>query len=417
MRFSVVKSTRLSRDMSACSRIGSASRDAVTGRDVGIHHFPEPGFGGTREDGAWSLHVHRSLDALETLEPAWRRLTSADGAPFQTYSWNLAWYRCFASGEGIPLIFETRKNGVTAAILPCYFEGRSIRLAGDQTGGRQDVIALENEAVDAALNLSMGWLKGEAKRSDFHFEKLSREGLLFRSLQQSVGSRGETLKFEEVRSFIQTVALKGGFEGFLVAQSRESQQDLREVMIRLEREAPAARVVKLRDFQVRVDDLANAAAFHIEHFRKRGVSPFLDQRLFHFLGEIAKDPDVGFQLSCLTNQGDILAVDFGFLRAGRYYSYLAASDETFARLEPGKCLLVKRINSWSKVDGVHALEFPVGDDGYPEGLFADSVCEVRSIRLMPRDLRNRARHLRLESNQQVRRFARSALEKTAILPR
>ncbi|HQW29266.1 MAG TPA: GNAT family N-acetyltransferase, partial [Verrucomicrobiales bacterium] len=262
-----------------------------------------------------------------------------------------------------------------------------------------------------------GWLKGEAKRSDFHFEKLSREGLLFRSLLQSVGSRGETLKFEEVRSFIQTVALKGGFEGFLVAQSRESQQDLREVMIRLEREAPAARVVKLRDFQVRVDDLANAAAFHIEHFRKRGVSPFLDQRLFHFLGEIAKDPDVGFQLSCLTNQGDILAVDFGFLRAGRYYSYLAASDETFARLEPGKCLLVKRINSWSKVDGVHALEFPVGDDGYPEGLFADSVCEVRSIRLMPRDLRNRARHLRLESNQQVRRFARSALEKTAILPR
>ena len=314
------------------------SREAVTGEEIGIHHFPDAGFCHTQESVTWSLHVHRSLDALEVLESDWRRLTPAGASPFQTFSWNHAWYRCFTSGDGIPLIFEIKKDSETAAILPCYFEGNSIRLAGDRTCGHQDVIALKTEAADAALRLSMDWLKAEAKRSDFHFEKLSSEGLLFQALHQSAYAKDETLMFEKGRSLVQTIELKGGFEGFFATLSREAQRDLREILMRLEREAPVARIVKLRDFQIRVNDLANAAAFHIEHLRRRGMSPFLDERLVHFLGEIAKDPDVGFQLSCLTNQGDILAVDFGFVRAGRYYGYLTASDEVFERLEPREML-------------------------------------------------------------------------------
>ena len=372
---------------------------------------------GTQETVDWSLHVHQSLDALEVLESDWRRLTPGNASPFQTFSWNHAWYRCFASGDGTPLIFEIKKEGETAAILPCYFEGKSIRLAGDRICGHQDVIAIETGAADAALRLSMDWLKTEAKRYHYQFEKLSSEGFLFQSLHRSDSVKGETLMFEKGRSQVQSIELNDGFEGFFSTLSPEAQRDLREVLIRLEREAAVARVVKLRDFQVRVDDLNNASTFHIEHFRKEGVSPLLDERLIQFLGEVAKDPDVGFQLSCLTNQGDILAVDFGFVRAGRYYGYLAASDEAFGRLEPGKCLLIKRINSWVRVDEVRSLEFSANDKRYPKAFHASSAREVCSIRLMPQDLRNRARNLGLESNKQIRRFARSALEKTAVLPR
>jgi hypothetical protein len=76
-----------------------------------------------------------------------------------------------------------------------------------------------------------------------------------------------------------------------------------------------------------------------------------------------------------------------------------------------------RINSWVKVDKVDSLEFSVSLERYSSAPVADATREVLSIRLMHRDIRNLAQQTGFEPNNQVRRLARSALEKSAVLPR
>lgn len=403
--------------MSAFNELKLGAGVAITGEDVSTHHFPVRDPGGKNENVDYSLRVHRSLESLEALEAGWRRLTPDDAPPFQTYSWNLAWYRNFASGDGVPLIFEARQGGVTVAVLPCYLEGRTIRLAGDQVCDCQDVIASGMAAVNTTLKLAMDWLRREAKRSHFHFEKLAADGLLFQALHDSADLPNGTLIFKKSGTASPAIDLKGGPGSYLASLPREARQDLGESLNRLRQEAPVARIMRLRDLQIRVDDLLNAAAFHIGHFRNDGGSPLRDERLIRLLGEIAKDPEVGFQLSCLTNQGDFLAVDFGFVRGGRYYRYLSASDEAFGRFDPGKCLLLKHISASVKEDGVHAPDRSAAGEPCQNGITGGSSSRIWSMRLMPRDLRNRARRLGLESGKQFRRFAKSALERAAILPR
>jgi CelD/BcsL family acetyltransferase involved in cellulose biosynthesis len=380
------------------------------------HHFPKSVDSPDEEggqNGVLSLRVHRSLESLETLEMPWRRLTPAGASPFQTFTWNLAWYRLYAASFGVPAVFEVRRSGETIAILPCYFAGRTLRLAGDITCGCQDVIAGDDAVVLPALGLAMDWLKHESPRAHFHFEKISSEGLLFRALHDEAAAATEgRLVFEKSYAPCPCVGLRGGLDSYLASLPRKIRQDLRNSLNRLEKEAPAARVVRLEHFSIRVDDLENAAAFHIGHFRKAGLSPLHDRRLIALLGCVAKDPDVGFQLSFLADQGDLLAVDFGFVRGGRYYGYLTTYDPAFSRLAPGICLLLKRIDSWVQEDGVHTLDFPAGDEHYKKAFTGGAAYRVWSMRLMPRDLLNRARQIGLESNKRFRSIAKGALRKT-----
>ena len=390
--------------------------DAATPHFPGSPH-PDAAADDVGKCGGLSLRVHRSVGALEALELAWRRLTRDEASPFQTFTWNLAWYRGYAAAPGVPAVFELRRSGETVAILPCYFAGRTLRLAGDSICDYQDIITADDAVVLPALELVMDWLKREARRSHFHFEKLSSEGLLFRALHEPTATAGENLVFEKHFAPCPYVSLEGGLEGYLASLPRKTRQDLRHSLKRLEKETPGARVVKLNSFSIRVDDLENAAGFHIGHFRKEGVSPFEDRRLIELLGFAAKDPNVGFQLSFLANQDDLLAVDFGFVRGGRYYGYLTAFDPAFARLAPGKCLLLRRIDGWVKEDGVHTLDFLAGDEHYKKGFTGGAAYQVWTMRLMPRDLRNRARRFGLESNKRFRRLAKHVLQRAAISPR
>lgn len=362
------------------------------------------------EDGA-------ALEALDGLETAWRRLTSPEASPFQTFAWNHAWYRIYALGRVRPLLFEWRRGGETVAILPCYREGKTIRLAADRICDYQDVIARDGKEVAALLAAVLDWIAKQGQGGHCRFEKISSEGMLYRQLHLAEGRPGHSLCFEKSYAPCPYTSLRSGLEGYLGGLPRKLRQDFRHSLNRLEREAPDARVTILRDFEIRVDDLWNAAAFHIEHFRKDGESPFADHRLIDLFGRVAKDPEAGFQIGFLTLYGDLLAVDFGFVRGGCYYGYLTAFDEAFGRLAPGKCLLLKRIDRWIAEDGVHTLDFLAGDEGYKRSFAGDMAYQVWSMRLMPDDLRNRLRHAGLESDKQLRQLAKRALGREEGLPR
>lgn len=380
--------------------------------------LPEDASSSLSSNGELLVHEDgEALLALERLEGVWRRFTATVASPFQTYTWNHAWYCTYATGQVRPVIFEWRRGDETAAILPCYREGKTLRLAADRICDYQDVIAGDGGAVADLLAAVLGWIHRQGSGGHCRFEKLSSEGMLYRRLHETDGQPGNSRCFEKSYAPCPYTDLRGGLAGYLAGLPRKLRQDFRHSLNRLEREAPDARITIFRDYEIRVDDLWNAASFHIGHFRKEGASPFADHRLMDLLGRVAKDPEVGLQLSFLTLYGDLLAVDFGFVRRGRYFGYLTAFDPAYGRLAPGKCLLLGRIDRWVADDGVDTLDFLAGDEEYKRAFTGDTAYRVWSMRLMPDDLRNRLRHAGLEYDKQLRQLAKRALGREDGLPR
>lgn len=382
------------------------------------HHLPDA----SPDAGSWLacpgdgqlLRVHRDLAALDSLEEAWRNLTPSDAAPFLTFSWNQAWYRSYAGPRVKPLLFELVDGEQTVAILPCYRDGRSIRLAGDRICDYQDILAADDAAVRAMLREVMAWVAREGSGDHLHFEKLSSEGALHRVLHHPAATPVGTLSFEKSYAPCPYADLLDGLAGYLSSLPRRTRQHLRNSLSRLEREAPGATVRVVRDLEVKVDDLETAADFHVVHFMKGGRSPLCDPRLVEFFGRVAKDPDIGFQLAFLEHEGALLAVDFGFVRGVRYYGYLMAYDPASARLSPGKCLLLLRIDRWVKEDGVRILDFLAGDESYKRAYTSGRAYRVWSMRLMPPSLRHRALHLGLRSDRRFREFAKKLLGRDRV---
>lgn len=371
-------------------------------------------------EGGMDLRVHEgagALDALERLEGSWRSLTAESDAPFLTYAWNQAWYHLFSGCGHRPVIFELVCGGRTEAILPCYLEGRTVRLAGDRLCDYQDVIASDDVAASRLVAGAMEWMTSRGQGGHFRFERLSCEGRLFRILHGGHGLPQASLRFEKTFAPCPITSLRGGLEGYLAGLPRRTRQDFRHSLNRLQREAPDARITILRDYEIQVSDLWGAAAFHTACFRKAGESPFRDHRLIDLLGRVAKDPEVGFQLGALTLHGDFLAVDFGFARGGCYYGYLTSFDANFSRWAPGKCLLLGRIDDWVAVDGVERLDFLCGDEAYKFSHTGGEAYEVWSIRLIPDGLVGRVRLAGLESNRRLRQFAKRVLLRDEGLPR
>lgn len=356
-----------------------------------------------------TLIVHESLSALDRLEPSWRSMTLATTAPFQTFTWNAAWYSCFTRGVYRPILFELRHSSETVAILPCYRDGKVIRLAADRICDYQDVIARDAGAVVLLLAHLRDWLDTDGRGFHFHFDRLSSRGLLHSTLINPETAPHRSLRFEKAGTSCPYTNLHEGLDSYLAALPRKSRGDLRHSLNRFDREAADAKVRIYRDYEIRVEDLWKAAAFHVEHFRQEGNSPFSDHRLIDLFGQIAKDPEVGFQLSLLKLHGDLIAIDFGFVRGGCYYGYLSAFDESRARIAPSKCLLLKRIDTWVDEDRVHTLDFLAGDESYKRRFTGASDYKVSSVHLMTDDLTSRARRIGLESGNRVRRIAKRLL--------
>ncbi len=362
------------------------------------------------EPGELIVHECRAAwGALESLEGAWRALTPPSAAPFQTWGWNVAWYRSYADRRMRPLLFERRLGGVTVAILPAYREGRAVRLAGDRICDYQDAIALDRVEAAALLRQAQGWLSASGGGGPFRFERVSSEGLLRSLLGDATMRPGASLIFEKSSAPCPCADLCGGLEGYLASLPRRTRQDFRHSLKRLEKEAPEAEISILRDYEIRVEDLCAAASFHAENFRRAGRSPLGDPRLLALLGQVAKDPEVGLQLAFLRRGGDTLAVDIGFARAGRYYGYLTAYDPAHGRLAPGKCLLLKRIDRWVEEDGVATLDFLAGDEAYKRVFTGDRHYRIWSMRLMPDGPGNRLRLAALETDKGLRRLAKRVL--------
>ncbi|MEX2578306.1 MAG: GNAT family N-acetyltransferase [Verrucomicrobiales bacterium] len=358
-----------------------------------------------------------SLDGIDALESDWRSLTPPHAAPFVTFAWNRAWYRRYRDSMDRPLVFQVLEGGETVAILPCYQRSRVVRLAGDAVCDYQDILAKDAKSVEIGVAAATGWVRKQPKQCHFFFERLSSEGLLHGALvDRRTPVEGASI-FVRRHAPCPCVDLQGGLEAYLASLPRKIRGDLRRALNRLEREAPSARVVISRDREIGTEDVAKAAAFHVEHFRNHGASPLADERLVGLLAEVAEDPDVGLRLSSFADGNDTLAVDFGFARGGRYFGYLTGFDPAYRKLAPGKCLLLSRIDAWVEEDGVEILDFLAGGETYKKGFTGGEGYRVDSVRLLPDSLRHRLLRHAFEFDKGARTIAKALLSKAGLLER
>lgn len=369
--------------------------------DSSAHHAPPPGLAPAK---IWSgipleergeLFVHESLSSLDLLEKSWKLLTSEHSSPFQTFAWNAAWYRSYATGGLLPLIFEWRRHDQTAALLPCYREGKTLRLAADRIGGHQDAIARSSRDVAALLMHVRRWLGREGRGYHFRFDQVANGGLL-----RALWSHPETLPpasrcRDQVRTWQYRVEWRDGGEGFLQGLSLENRAALEDAWESFEREQPGNELVVRRAGDIAVEELWQAAAFHVAHCGSAEESPFQDHRLIDHFARIAQEPETGFRLSLLQSaSGEGLAVDFGFVREGNYYGYL----RTEAVPGAARQLFLKQLQEGMEHEAWHSFQLPLD-----EPLLGTQAETVWSMRFLPDDIRGRLCWAGLEAGRHLRR--------------
>ncbi len=108
-------------------------------------------------------------DELKSIQGLWDELALAPGATmFQSYAWNEAALRCFASRESPRVVVVENDAGV--AILPCVRGEKTIHLAGEALFDYRNALWRGDEAVVYhALEVVAEW------DSDFEFKALDGE--------------------------------------------------------------------------------------------------------------------------------------------------------------------------------------------------------------------------------------------------
>jgi len=368
------------------------------------HHTSAP-----LERAGRELSLITRTSEISSLRNDWRRLLPKESSPFSTFDWVNTWYHAFEDHCNEILVFVITQGNKTKSILPCYRQGRKIRLAGDITCDYQDLIVGNEYDAFESLSLIFEWLNIERPGSELYFKKVSSRGALMRALDAFSSSDSGIFLFRKNFMPCPCVKLSGSLEEYLQSIPRKPRSEFRRVVNRLEREVPDAEVVIWKGEDVVRGQLTRAAEFHVRHFRKGGESPLADPRLIALLHHVAGSDEVGLRVSVLRNGEDILAVDFGFCRGGSFYGYLTDFDESYSHLSPGRCLFIKRIDHWIHQEKITTLDLLGGGEKYKKGYTGGEFYQVSTVRIQPRNFVGGVRFAMIRSNRALRQIVKKVI--------
>lgn len=336
-----------------------------------------------------TVRLVQSLDELTNLEADWKRLseTSVSG-PFQSFAWNLAWYRHFESAYDEMLVFRLEERDQVTAILPLYRKGRSLCFAGDNVGDHQDLIASDSHTAELILRKALRW----AKERGFHLHLLQvrEQAWAYQALRRLNFSNANCFRYQRCYSACPILQLPDSLEAYLKALPRKLRGDLKRHLNKAKREYPDAEVEIFRAGGIDADLIDEVATFHRTHFRKNGVSLLSSQNFISLLTEASQDPDSGIRVSTLRNGEKLMAIDVGFTFSGVYHGYLTAFDPEYRSISPGNVMLLKRIDWMLKEDQVQAIDFLLGAERY-KASFTEERYQVCSFYVFPANPANAVR--------------------------
>lgn len=350
-----------------------------------------------------SSGIIRSLVELEEIGEEWQSLMSPEASPFQTFSWNCAWYRNFPDCYDEILIFIASNGSV---IFPVYRKGKTLRLAGDVTCDYQDAIAKNISDVRTGFQELLVW--SSAKNYDLNFRKLSTRGFLYRVIDEMTETTSHFKPLKKVVGPCPYFEIGQTSETRLEHLPRKFRAELRRMKRRLMEAFPETTLQFNRSPKIKSQDILEMVNFHSDNFRFSGANPLDDPRLRQLLIDIRNKPGVGLCVSRLGDSETTLAMDLIFIRGGRLYGYLTAFNCDHARLSPGSCLLTDRLDLLVEEENVKVIDFLCGSEPY-KYRYAKDEYHVQSVRMIPRTPAGVVHLLLLKAGFKLRRLVKKAL--------
>ena len=354
-----------------------------------------------------SSMVIRSLEGIESLRTLWGNLLSGEAAPFQTFGWNLAWYRHYGDAYDEICVFVSSNQ---RAVFPMFRRGNFLRFAGDQICDYQDVIATDPAHARAGFEELLDWSR--SRGLSLQLSRLSTAGLLYPIVQDQIAWTGWYEPVEKTLGPCPTFTVRQSAEETLNHLPRKYRAEIRRQGRRLESDFPGVKLEVTRAPDNQIEQLDRMVEFHRSQFARVGVNPLEDGRFVKLLSEICNDPDVGFRLARMGNEETTMAEDFTFVRGRRFYGFLMAFNREYARYSPGTVMLRNRLERLVKA-GVETFDFLCGPEEY-KYRFATDEYFVRSVHLFPKTANGWMNWARLKGDYSLRNVAKWALVKLGL---
>ena len=358
------------------------------------------------------LEVISSIDELDHHDAAWTQLVdNSQATPFQSFAWNRAWYKSYASEYEEMVVFHFTRGLDTAAIFPCYRNGRSLRLAADIVGDQQDVIAADADAAKEGLREVMRW----ARKNGCHLRLLqvSERAWLYDAAKSLGLLRNRAFRFQRCYSCCLYADLPESGDAYVQQLPRKIRGDMRRHLNKLGKQHPDANIEIHRAGEAPRGIVGRVADFHAEHFRKEGVSLLSDPRFAAMLDDVAQTPESGLRIATLADGNTTMAIDVGFAFQEAYYGYLTTFDPKYRKLSPGTCLLLRRLDTFIQDDGVKTLDFLLGAERY-KSQFAKESYDVCAFYLYPWGIGNAFRWLSVIARRATKLLAKKALNEAGL---
>jgi CelD/BcsL family acetyltransferase involved in cellulose biosynthesis len=349
-----------------------------------------------------------SPGALGPLVAQWDELAKATGRPYCAPAWSLAWWRHAAPpGAGLRVI-TAREDGRLIGVAPLYTvrEGRrhcylplctglSPRVEPLAAPGRQHEVAA---AICTALS--------EACPTP---DLVGFNGVPMTSPWPQLLTRGWPRRspwvHEDVSRPAPIVNLRGTFEQWLNARSRNFRQQMRRSRRQLEREG--VQFVMVSSDAELIDGLRSFAALHYGRWHDRGGSGVLHPGVEAMLVDAGRAllPEGRFRLWLARHEGRAISAHI-FVAAGGEVSYwLGGFDEAWAAQHPSLLVILEALeHCFSSGDG--RLDLNSGGQGY-KYRFADSEDTLIWRTMLPRG----RRYLRTRAATAPTRVARAAYDR------
>ncbi|WP_131738039.1 GNAT family N-acetyltransferase [Actinomadura roseirufa] len=303
---------------------------------------------------------------LRSAGPAWIRLAERHAVtPFQTYQWNLAWWRFVGRHrpDHRPRVLVFRRDGVVCAVAPLMVRGGAgeteLCMLSDPYADYPDVLIDPARASPAEVS-----------------------GRVLRYAREGLGREWDRVALAELPSWPGlSAALTAGRPWTTTTASPCYRLDLRD------RDA-VARIEHARQYtyrQRRLDRLGTSAfhlhvdaaeiaarmptliALHLRQWVHREDSEitFDDADMVRFYtGAVSWLADAGLlMLADLTLDGRSIAFHLGFTYRDTFWAYRTTYDAEFRRLSPGH-LMNRRLIIGLRAAGFHTLDLMRGETPY-----------------------------------------------------
>ncbi|QWV92762.1 GNAT family N-acetyltransferase [Geomonas oryzisoli] len=244
-----------------------------------------------------------------------------------------------------------------------------------------DILFDQNASIsaDAFLDMAFALLKKKVGFHLYYLHNVRRDARAFNYLE-----RNFTHYRDEVAPF---VPLVGDFESYLESL-RQFRKNMRSDTLR-----QMKRMASLGVFEFRIvkpqqsDDAASpGAADAVEvfvtqkrrQFEETGVAGALMRPGYDEFYQTEASENPHAHISCLTLDGKIIAVHFGYLYGDRFYYLMPAYDPGYAKYSPGRVLTYFLLqHCYSR--GVQVFDFALGAEPYKYEWTADQMEETSFI--------------------------------------